>query len=79
PPTKRISYAAAYRMGAILEAGYRITGRKTEPPMTRFVAAQLARDHYFSIESAKEKLGFRVRLRMDQGLERLGKAWKERG
>jgi nucleoside-diphosphate-sugar epimerase len=47
--------------------------------MTRFVASQLARDHYFSIESAKEKLGFRVRLRMDQGLERLGKAWKERG
>lgn len=79
PPTKQISYAAAYRVGAVLEAGYRITGRKSEPPMTRFVAAQLARDHYFSIESAKEKLGFRVRLRMDQGLERLGKAWKERG
>ncbi len=79
PPTKRISYRAAYRIGALLEAGYRLTGRKAEPPMTRFVAAQLARDHYFSIESAKEKLGFRVRLSMDQGLERLGKAWKERG
>ncbi len=79
PPHKRISYAAAYRVGAVLEAGYRLTGRKNEPPMTRFVAAQLARDHYFSVESAKEKLGFRVRLSMDQGLERLGKAWKERG
>ncbi len=79
PPTKRISYPAAYRIGALLEAGYRLTGRKAEPPMTRFVAAQLARDHYFSIESAKEKLRFRVRLSMDQGLERLGKAWKERG
>lgn len=77
PPNRRISYGAAYGLGAALEAVYRITGRKAEPPMTRFVAAQLARDHYFSIESAKEKLGFHVRLTMDQGLDRLGKAWKE--
>ena len=79
PPTRKISYRSAYRIGTLLEAGYRITGQKTEPPMTRFVAAQLARDHYFSIQSAREKLGFHVRLSMDQGLEQLGKAWKERG
>ena len=47
--------------------------------MTRFVAAQLARDHYFCMASAKENLGFHVRLRMDEGLDRLGKAWKQRG
>ena len=77
PPTKRISFSAAYRVGAVLETGYRLTGRQTEPPMTRFVAAQLARDHYFDIESAKQRLGFRVRLTMNEGLERLHKAWKE--
>lgn len=79
PPQKRISYAAAYRIGGILETAYRISGRKKEPPMTRFVAAQLARDHYFCMASAKENLGFHVRLRMDEGLDRLGKAWKQRG
>jgi len=77
PPTRRISFSAAYRMGAVFEAGYRLTGRRTEPPMTRFVAAQLARDHYFDIESAKHRLGYRVRLTMHEGLERLRKAWKE--
>ncbi len=78
PPTKRISFATAYRLGGTLEATYRLLGRKSEPPMTRFVAAQLARDHYFDIAAAKERLGFRVRLSMADGLDRLQRAWKER-
>ena len=75
PPTKRISFRAAYAMGGMLEAGYRITGRTSEPPMTRFVAAQLARDHYFDITAAKERLGYRVRLSMQDALQRLREAW----
>jgi nucleoside-diphosphate-sugar epimerase len=75
PPQKRISFRAAYAIGAILEAGYRITGQTSEPPMTRFVAAQLARDHYFDISSAKQRLGYHVRLSMKDGLQRLRQAW----
>ncbi len=75
PPTKRISFRAAYAIGGMLEAGYRITGRTSEPPMTRFVAAQLARDHYFDITAAKQRLGYRVRLSMQDGLQRLREAW----
>ena len=70
-PKKKISFAAAYRLGAVLEKFYRITGRKSEPPMTRFVAAQLAKDHYFDISAAKERLGYRVRISMTEGLARL--------
>jgi nucleoside-diphosphate-sugar epimerase len=77
PPKKRISFRAAYAIGAILEAGYKTTGRYSEPPMTRFVAAQLARDHYFDISEAKKRLGYRVRVTMQEGLEALGKAWKK--
>ena len=77
PPTKRIPFSVAYQLGHMLEAGYRVTGRKTEPPMTRFVAAQLARDHYFDISAAKERLGFQVRISMSDGLDRIRKAWKE--
>ncbi len=75
PPRKRISFRAAYAVGAMLEAGYRITGRTSEPPMTRFVAAQLARDHYFDITAAKQRLGYHVRLSMKDGLQRLREAW----
>jgi len=75
PPHKRISFEAAYAVGSLLETAYRLTGRKSGPPMTRFVAAQLARDHYFDISAAKERLGYRARITMREGLERLRRAW----
>ena len=71
PPQKIISFSAAYRIGQTLETLYRWTGRRSEPPMTRFVAAQLATDHYFDISSAKQRLGYRVRISMADGLSRL--------
>ena len=74
-PSGRIGYRTAYAVGAGLELAYRLAGRASEPPMTRFVAAQLARDHYFDISAARERLGYRVRVSTDQGLERLSKAW----
>lgn len=57
-PTQHISYAAAYRIGGLLEAAYWTLRRQSEPPMTRFVAAQLAQDHYFSIHKAQQRLGY---------------------
>jgi nucleoside-diphosphate-sugar epimerase len=77
-PSRKVPFRAAYAIGAALEAVYRATGRQTEPPMTRFVAAQLAKDHYFDISAAKERLGYTVRLSMDQGLDQLRAAWKDR-
>lgn len=76
PPTKRLSYSTARRIGACLETAYRWAGRSSEPPMTRFVAAQLARDHFFDITAAKDRLGYHIRVSMDEGLERLRVAWK---
>ncbi len=58
PPNKSISFRTAYRLGGILEAMYRMLRISTEPPMTRFVAAQLGVDHYFNISSARERLGY---------------------
>ncbi len=57
-PQKSISFSAAYGIGAVLEATYWALGKKNEPPMTRFVAAQLAQDHYFSIGKARDLLGY---------------------
>ncbi len=74
-PTKRISFSAAYALGATLEALYRATGRPSEPPMTRFVAAQLAHDHFFDISAAKQRLGYHIRVSMQQGLQSLKEAW----
>ena len=58
PPNKSISFRAAYRLGGVLETIYRVLRIASEPPMTRFVAAQLGMEHYFNITSAKERLGY---------------------
>lgn len=57
-PTRRISLAAAYRIGGLLEFAYGLLRLPQEPPMTRFVAAQLGVDHYFSIEAARRLLDY---------------------
>ncbi len=56
--TKRISFTAAWRLGAMLEAAHRLTGNRREPRMTRFLAAQLAKSHYFDISAARRDFGY---------------------
>lgn len=75
PPRRRVPFGLAYAIGAGLESVYRLTGRLDEPPMTRFVASQLAKDHYFDITAAKERLGYRIRVTMEQGLQELRNKW----
>ncbi len=67
-PKRSISYSAAYRIGAMLETIYRSLRIQSEPPMTRFVAAQLALDHYFSIDKAQKLLGYMPSQDMDRRL-----------
>jgi hypothetical protein len=69
-PNKSISFPAAYRLGALLEAVFWALRKRTEPPMTRFVAAQLALDHFFSIDRAREILDYRPELHRDQEFQR---------
>jgi len=76
PPTRRISLAAAWRLGIAFETVYRVARIRREPPMTRFLAAQLARDHYFDITAAKQVLGYRPTVTTQAGLRQLRDAWR---
>ena len=58
-------------LGALLEAIFWTLRIRDEPPMTRFVAAQLALDHYFSIDRAKNLLGYRPEVDIQAEFERL--------
>ena len=71
PVRAKISYPAAYMIGALLEGGYRLAGRQQEPPMTRFLAQQLAKSHYFSIARASHDLGYQPLVSTKEGMERL--------
>lgn len=72
PPVRRsISFPAAWRIGWGLELYYEMFNVSTEPPMTRFLAAQLAKSHYFDISRAKNDFGYQVRVSTSEGMERL--------
>jgi nucleoside-diphosphate-sugar epimerase len=66
--TKRISKGAASLLGAACEAAWCLLPLRGEPPMTRFVAAELARDHWFDISAARRELGYAPRIGMAQGM-----------
>ena len=75
PPVKRsVSATTAYCVGGLLELVYTLLGRSDEPPMTRFVARQLATAHWFQIEAAQRAFGYRPTVSVDDGLRRL-KEW----
>lgn len=71
PPRRRVSFKTAWRIGAGMEAFFRVARIEKEPPMTRFVAAQLARDHYFDISAARKLLGYVPAVSTETGLEML--------
>ena len=68
---KSISFAAAWRVGAAMEAVYRLLRLKGEPRMTRFLAAQLAKDHYFDIRRARQDFGYSPQISTAEGMRRL--------
>ncbi|MFO0870397.1 MAG: NAD-dependent epimerase/dehydratase family protein [Pirellulales bacterium] len=72
PPVRRgISFRAAWHLGAVLEAVHGTFRRQGEPRMTRFLAAQLAKDHYFNITRAREDFGYAPRVSTEEGMRRL--------
>ncbi len=71
PIDKRISLAAAYRLGGVCEGLYKLLGIGREPPMTRFLAAQLGRSHYFDIAAARRDLNYQPLVSTEEGMTRL--------
>src|SRR6185369_5306176 len=62
--TKHISLGAAAAAGAACEMAWRLLPLRGEPPMTRFVAAELAKDDWFDITAARRDLGYAPRVSM---------------
>lgn len=74
PVTRRVSVESAYAVGALAEFAWKIFGRSGEPPMTRFVAVELAKDHWFDISAAKRDLGYAAVVDSEKALAELA-AW----
>lgn len=66
--SKNIPYKTAYRVGASLEFIYKIIHRQSEPKMSRFLAEQLAKSHFFSCDKALHDLGYAPIVSTKEGL-----------
>lgn len=72
PVKKKISIRAAYCIGFIIESVLKTFGiYKIDPPMTRFVALQLGKSHYFSHKNLERDLGFTPSISIEEGIDKL--------
>jgi nucleoside-diphosphate-sugar epimerase len=71
PIARRIPLGAALAVGAACEAAWKLLPLGGEPPMTRFIAAELAKDHWFSIAAARRDLSYSPRVSMAEGTAEL--------
>ncbi|HYP15969.1 MAG TPA: NAD-dependent epimerase/dehydratase family protein, partial [Opitutus sp.] len=74
--TRRLPLRAASALGTVGETVWRAFRLGGEPPMTRFVAAELAKDHWFDIAAARRDLGYVPRISMAEGTAELVAALK---
>ena len=70
PIYNKISFPKAYCAGAFLEILWKILRLKNDLPMSRFVACQLAHDHWFSTEAAKSDFGYEPIISMSEAMKK---------
>jgi len=71
PVAGRLSLGVATAIGGACELAWRALPLRGEPPLTRFVAAELAKDHWFSLAAARRDLGYEPRITMAAGFAEL--------
>ena len=77
PPHRRVPYRVAIAAGTAVEAAWTLLGRRDTPPVTRFLAEQLATAHWFDQRRTREGLGWAPRVSLDEGFERLRASFRK--
>lgn len=71
-PVKRsVPTSVAFAAANACEKLWRLLGRRSEPPLTRFLVSQLTTAHWFDISAARRDLGWKPRVRIEDGMDRL--------
>ncbi len=69
-----VSVETAEKAGKVVETIFNLLNIKSDPPMTQFMAKELATSHWFDISRAKKDLGYYPVVSTQEGLMRL-KRW----
>ena len=75
---KTLPFPLAYAIGAACEAAWTLLPLRGEPPLTRFLAEQLATTHWYDITPAARDLGYVPGVTIEDGLARLAATYKDR-
>ncbi|MGY1624388.1 NAD-dependent epimerase/dehydratase family protein [Geodermatophilus sp. SYSU D00965] len=70
-PRGRVPFGAAWLAGAAVEGVWAATRRRAVPPLTRFLAEQLATAHWFDQRRTRAALGWRPEVTLEEGFARL--------
>lgn len=79
PLTQKIPLPLAYAAGGLAELVWKLGNKSGEPPITRFVAVELAKDHYFDLSAAQRDLNFTPAYEMQDALDETINDLKQRG
>jgi nucleoside-diphosphate-sugar epimerase len=74
PVTQSLPFGVAYAIGAACEAAWTLLPLRGEPPLTRFLAEQLATTHWYDMAPARRDFGYVPRVSIAEGLARLATA-----
>jgi nucleoside-diphosphate-sugar epimerase len=74
-PRRTVPFRLAWTAGAAVEGVWAATRRRDTPPVTRFLAEQLATAHWFDQRRTREALGWRPRITLAEGFTRLAAAY----
>lgn len=70
PVTRKVPVGLARFVGGVLEGAWELFGLDGEPPMTRFVAAQLSSAHWYDLSGARADFGYAPPVPADLAMER---------
>ena len=73
-PTRSVPFPVARRAGALAERAWRASGAHGEPPITEFLAEQLATAHWFDQRRTRELLDWAPVVSIDEGFARLAES-----
>ncbi|MFM9197228.1 MAG: NAD-dependent epimerase/dehydratase family protein [Planctomycetia bacterium] len=70
PVRRRISTRTALLLATAVETVWRTCRLPSDPPLTRFLAEEMATDHYFDITAARRELGYQPSASVWEATER---------
>lgn len=70
PVRRRVSLATAIGLATVAETVWKTLGLRSDPPLTRFLAEEMATDHWFDISAARRDLGYEPSCTVWEATER---------